>query len=751
MRLPSRRTLIIGIVLILLVGAPLLALRLNPGLVESGWYQTLDAGLRETRNNMRFLVYLARYLTRLGLNPEVGYYDFEAARQQAETEVERALLAYHVGDFTEAVELLETAIAEQGESEELLFWLANSHLRVAEAENCLATLLAEGHSEAGGDLHLPDHIQPMCTIPLVRHHMRKEHTRRAAEILKRLHSQHPDDRVYHWLLNFSHMALGDFPQGVSPDARLETAFIDTFYGERADRLAADHADLVFEDRAAALHVATFDAGKGVAVEDFDGDGDLDIVTGGNFDPLRYYSNLNGQDFADRTEEAGFGDITQVHVITAADYDNDGFVDLFVGRPFLPFLLLRNRGDGSFEDATVSSGLLDTWLDNEVSFTWASAWGDADNDGDLDLFVARWGLHIPFLGGPLAQPFRGSLFFINEGGRFVDRTHESGLGEIVHDRVFIGAAWGDADNDGDLDLFISNLVQRSSRLLLNSGDAHFETAERHGPGFMVSFVDVDHDGQLEIFRGGFTDAWTSTAGAVFGEDLGDPAGASQLLRRGDDGRYRPDAGFFDDGRLPIASMGASYGDLDLDGCLDFYLGTGNPEGWFMLPNLMFRGDREGSRCGRRATNISMLQGFGTIQKGHGIVFFDFDDDGDQDIYSSLGGMWPGDRWLNQLFVNSSDTGHRWVKIRLRGRQTNRFGVGARITVHAVNQRGEAIVRTYLMDQKTGFGSPPFLAHIGLLDAVSIDSVEVFWPGSGRRCSYPAELDTLNRLDEAECVP
>ncbi len=746
---PRRRGLLLGVVLILVLGAPLLMLARYPGLFEAGWFQALDGGLRETRNNLRFLIYAGKFITRLSLNPQTGFYDFAAARRQADTDFERGLFAYHAGDFTTAVAMLEKAIAARGESEDRLFWLANAHLRLAEAENCLATLRADAPAQAGGAMRFPDHVQPMCTLPLLRPHMRRASTRRAAEILQRLHDQHPDDRVYHWLLNFSYMALGEYPQGVPPADLLATPFIDTFYGRRAERLASEHADLAFADRAAALHVATFDAGKGVAVEDFDGDGDLDIVTGGNFDTLRYYANLDGADFVDRSEAAGFNGITQVHVITAADFDNDGFMDLFVGRPFLHYLLLRNRGDGTFEDVTAAAGLLDGWLDDEMSFTWASAWGDADNDGDLDLFIARWGMHIPLLGGILAQPFRGARFFVNEGGHFVDRTHASGLGKIVHDRAFIGAAWGDADNDGDLDLFLSSLVHRGSRLLHNNGAARFENAQRHGPGFMAAFVDVDHDGQLEIFQGGFTDAWTSTAGAVFGEDLGDPAGGSLLLRRDSAGQFRADSGFFDDGRLPIASMGVSYGDLDLDGCLDFYLGTGNPEGWFVLPNLMFRGDRDGTRCGKRASNISMLHGFGTVQKGHGIVFFDFDADGDQDVYSSLGGMWPGDRWPNQFFINESDTGNRWVKIRLRGRQTNRFGVGARITVRAVDARSAPIVRTYLMDHKTGFGSAPYLAHIGLLDAIAIDGVEVFWPVSDRRCTYPAAINTLAHLDEADC--
>jgi hypothetical protein len=681
---------------------------------------------------------MARYLVPLSFNPQSGFYDLEDARRAAETDLERGLFAYHVGDFATAVKMLERSIDEEGESEELLFWLANSYIRLAEAENCLTALRTE-------------HLQLMCSLPLSRHHSLPGGSRRAQAVLHRLRASHPGNRVYQWLLNFTYMTLGEFPHGVPPQDRIDSPFVDTFYGQRGLRLAREHGDLVLEDRAATLHVDTFDAGKGVAVEDFDLDGDLDIITGGSYDPLHYYVNQGGRDFIDRTEEAGLGEISQVHIMTAADYDNDGWVDLFIGRPFLHYLLLHNNGDGSFEDVTTSSGLLDGWLETEIGFTWSSAWGDADNDGDLDLFIARWGLHIPFLGGPLARPYRGSHFFRNEGrGRFVDHTAEGGLTEVLRDQVYVGVAWGDADNDGDLDLFLSSVVQNGSRLLHNDGSGRFSPSERHGPGFMAAFLDVDHDGQLEIFQGGFTDAWTSTAGAVFGDEIGQPAGRSLILRRNLTGQFEPDGNFFDGGALPIPSMGASYGDLDLDGCLDFYLGTGNPEGWLVLPNLMFRGTRDGSACGDEVTNISMINGFGTIQKGHGIVFFDLDDDGDQDLYSSLGGMWAGDRWPNQLFINESRVDNRWVKIRLRGRRTNRYGVGARIKVRAVRPDGQEIARTYLMDHKTGFGSAPYLAHIGLLDATSIRDVEVFWPGSGRRCAYSANLESLNWLDEGPCL-
>src|SRR4029079_17166607 len=138
----------------------------------------------------------------------------------------------------------------------------------------------------------------------------------------------------------------------------------------------------------------------------------------------------------------------------------------------------------------------------------------------------------------------------------------------------------------------------------------------------------------------------------------------------------------------------YGDIDNDGCYDFYLGTGNPESWFVLPNLMYMGVPENGRCGVRLANISMLFGLGTLQKGHGVVFFDFNNDGLEDIYSSLGGMGPGDAWTNQLFVNKSASSNAWVSIRLRGSRSNFFGVGAAIEVDAVNTKGEPIVRTYL---------------------------------------------------------
>ncbi len=114
------------------------------------------------------------------------------------------------------------------------------------------------------------------------------------------------------------------------------------------------------------------------------------------------------------------------------------------------------------------------------------------------------------------------------------------------------------------------------------------------------------------------------------------------------------------------------------------------------------------------------------------------------------MWPGDAWTNQLFVNKSKTKNSWIKIRLRGRKTNRFGVGAAIQVTAANAKGDRIVRTYDMDARTGFGSAPYLAHIGLMDATGVQSVQVRWPASGKVMQYAGHLNSLNELDEGEDV-
>ena len=109
-----------------------------------------------------------------------------------------------------------------------------------------------------------------------------------------------------------------------------------------------------------------------------------------------------------------------------------------------------------------------------------------------------------------------------------------------------------------------------------------------------------------------------------------------------------------------------------------------------------------------------------------------------------------RQLGEDQAVESELDGSWVRLRLRGRRTNRFGVGARIRVTAVDPAGAEITRRYHMDNKTGFGSAPYLAHVGLPGAVEIREIEVFWPASGCRGTYRGELGALLELDEADCI-
>ncbi len=718
-----------------------------PGFSEEIVAEMRHAGWRQIVDDAAFIWYNVEYLQQMRPDPETGIFDLEEAARELDAHpradvLEKAKMSYHRGDFAAAIETLATDVAAGKASEAKLLWLALSYQRRGELAGCLVRRQ-----------HNPEAV--VCSLPATAGHHDRHHANpdfeAAAELFEKLLDDYDsDDEIYLWLLNFLHMAQGSFPAAVPERYRVDGDFVDAFYGDGYRRTAGRFSHLAFQDRAQELGVDLFDAGKAVAVEDFDGDGWLDLVTGGSSSTLRYFRNDRGQRFVDETEAAGLADVLQPFIVTAADYDGDGHIDLFVGRPYQRFNLFRNLGPGTsgtptFVNVTREAGLLDDLDEDDSTFTFVSAWADVDNDGDLDLFLAHVGRRLPLARGVLAKNPAPSRLYIQHDGRFVDANDRFGIAELLDDRVFTGAAFGDWDSDGWQDLFLSSFTRGNSVLLHNRGGQSFAATElihNPAPGFMTSFVDVDHDGRLDLFQGGNGPARGVLRDVVF-EQPGSRYDNLIYLNRGDGFKRRPD---LFGGGMAISTMGATFGDLDNDGCHDFYLGTGNSEAWFVLPNLLYFGERDGARCTGAMTNASMLWGFGSIQKGHGTVFFDFDNDGDQDVYSSLGGMWPQDRWPNQLFVNDSRLDHAWIKIRLRGRHSNRFGVGATIRVVAHDPDGDEIVRYARIDQRTGFGSAPLLAHIGLLDAVAVERVDVNWPRPGPPQTYAGVLGKLNLLDE-----
>jgi hypothetical protein len=192
------------------------------------------------------------------------------------------------------------------------------------------------------------------------------------------------------------------------------------------------------------------------------------------------------------------------------------------------------------------------------------------------------------------------------------------------------------------------------------------------------------------------------------------------------------------------MGANFGDLDNDGFLDAYIGTGEPNLRSLVPNRMYR--NEG---GARFRNVTTAGGFGHLQKGHGIAFGDLDRDGDQDIYAVMGGAYVGDVAHNALFLNPGNapgSEGRWVTLQLEGRQANRSAIGARIRVRVRTADGTRDIHA-VVGTGGSFGSSSLQAELGLGDAREIEEIEIRWPSSGTITRLTdVALDQVHRIVE-----
>lgn len=177
---------------------------------------------------------------------------------------------------------------------------------------------------------------------------------------------------------------------------------------------------------------------------------------------------------------------------------------------------------------------------------------------------------------------------------------------------------------------------------------------------------------------------------------------------------------------LHTMGCNFGDLDNDVWRDFYLGTGDPSVAMIIPNRMFRNDG-----GRRFQDVTTAGGFGHLQKGHGVAFADFDHDGDQDLYESLGGANSGDVYRNAFFENPGTTNH-WIAFQLEGVQSNRPAVGARLKLTVATAEGRRTIHK-TVNSGGSFGANPLRQHIGLGAARQAD-VEICWPATGKTQAF-----------------
>jgi hypothetical protein len=310
---------------------------------------------------------------------------------------------------------------------------------------------------------------------------------------------------------------------------------------------------------------------------------------------------------------------------------------------------------------------------------------------------------------------------------------------LHDLGFVkGAAWGDYDNDGRPDLYVSQLGERN-RLFHNEGGKFRDVTVAAGvsepvQSFATWFWDYDNDGWLDLFVAAFQVDRLSDIPALH---LNLPVSSERprLYHNNHDGTFTDVTRAMGLDRA-VLIMGANYGDLDNDGWPDCYLGTGEPDFRALLPNRMFRND-----AGRRFQDVTTSGAFGHLQKGHAVSFGDIDNDGDQDIFAKMGGAYEGDAFRSVLFENPGH-GNHWLTLLLKGVNANRAAIGARIRVRA---GGRDIY--HLVGSGGSFGANSLQAEIGIGRAPAVDEVEIRWPGSGRvQLVRELKADHVYRLEE-----
>ncbi len=482
-------------------------------------------------------------------------------------------------------------------------------------------------------------------------------------------------------------------------------------------------------------------GSGCAFFDYDNDGYLDIyfVNGASLPGSRQieaknalYRNNGDGTFTDVTETAGVGDKGYGIGCGVGDYDNDGFLDLYVTN-FRRNTLYHNDGDGSFSDVTEQAG-----VECEV---WSSscAFIDYDQDGDLDLYVVNYldfalrdhkkcgkGLRLDC--GPSEYPGASDRLYRNNGdGTFTDVTKAAGI--FNPEGKGLGIACGDYDNDGDMDIHIANDDTRNF-LYRNNGNGTFSDVallvgvgfSEHGEpegGMGTSFGDYDNDGYLDLVVTNYQDQINTL---YHNDGLGLFSDVSHISRTG------PMS-------YPSVAWGTAFIDYDNDGWSDLFVTNGhlldNVEKFdktstYKQPNFLFRNQRDGT-----FTEVGEVLGMDSdgSMSSRGSAFGDYDNDGDVDILISNSDQPP------TLLRNEGGNQNNWIGVRLIGTQSNRLAIGARVKITA---NGE--VQTKEITGGSSYASASdFRLLFGIGKASNVERLDISWPTGLSTTEHPIKVN------------
>jgi len=592
-------------------------------------------------------------------------------------------------------------------------FLGLCYMRLGEQENCVA-----------------HHGIDSCLAPIrgTGVHTLPRGSRSAIREFAAVLEEHPDDLGARWLMNIASMTLGEYPDKVPPQWLVPPK---TF--------AAEYDIKRFYDRAPKTGLAIPGHAGGAIMEDFDGDGLLDVMLSsmGVGDQLHLFRNNGDGTFTDRTEAAGLVGETGGLNIIHADYDNDGHPDVFVlrggwmkqgGR--YPNSLLRNNGDGTFEDTTEEAGVL--------SFhpTQTGAWGDYDNDGRVDLFIGNESM--------AGDPHPSELYHNNGDGTFTDRSIELGNTDFGYVK---GVAWGDFNNDGRQDLYVSvlggdNLLFRNDGKRARPGPRGEEwqftnvaaAAGVTGPkdSFSTWFWDYDNDGWEDLYVAGYrvTDL-RDLAAAQLG--LATRTEMPRLYHNNRDGTFSDVTHAVRLDRV-VLPMGSNFGDLDNDGWPDVYFGDGEPSLGALIPNRLFRNAE-----GKSFQDVTFSADVGNLQKGHGVAFGDIDNDGDVDVVVA------NDNGPPLMLVNQIGTRNHWVGLRLVGGDGGRDMLGARAEI-VRSDRSKRWRRACFDVSFASSNDPRVIVGLGSSTG-ALQAVRVHWPDGRTEEWSGIAIDRYTTLKES----
>jgi hypothetical protein len=376
-------------------------------------------------------------------------------------------------------------------------------------------------------------------------------------------------------------------------------------------------------------------------------------------------------------------------MAAADFDNDGDVDIYISAGYTGNVFWRNNGDDTFTDITSSSG---TYMNGQGQ---GVAWGDVNGDGLLDLFVC--------------QTEGGNRLFTQGGGRF----YESGNFSV--ESGSLQPVFFDIDGDGDVDLLVTRKAGFNNLLYINSGGSFGEQAGAWRIGYAgadcqgAAVGDYDRDGDLDVFICNYT-------------------GANLL--------FRNMGGYFDEVSAAAGTQagsggnrGAVFGDFNDDGWPDIYVVRSGD-------NKMFRNNGNGTFA-----EVSGASGAGDGNDGYSPSVADYDNDGDLDIFFSNTGQ-------NSVLLQNQGPFNNWAEFRLRGSGSNLNGIGARVTAW---RQGRPQTQAVIAGQGyLGTGSDLTL-HFGLGSSNQLDSLIVQWPSGARDRLYYLAANQKLTLYEGSAPP